>query len=243
MPRSADAELPPRGLVPVMMRVAMPDQAELAREAEAVLRKRRGAGMIDVEVTDQAGARRVLMVRFPRVKTAIGTGVATLIVFGLPWLLLPFYDAGVVVATVLVLALLFGWFLVSLSITAVRGGFLALTQTGVLIQTGLSSVLIPWTAISGTSADIDAAGSPVLRLSLRGDYKVPGWPWPAALDLVFFGSSRRKLRILAWWFQPVPLDRMVAIVRHLASHPEERPRIGSTDPDEWLQAPRGHGPG
>lgn len=223
----------------------MPDQSDLAREAEAVLRKRRGAGMIAVEVTDQAGAHQVLMVRFPRAKTAIGTGAVTLIVLGLPWLLLPFYDAGVVVAAVLVLALLFGWFLVSLSVTAVRGGFLALTPTGVLIQTGLSSVLIPWTAISGASADIDGtqARNPVLRLSLRGDYKVPGWPWPAVLHPVFLGSSRRKLRILAWWFQPVPVARMVAIVRYLASHPEERPRIGSADPDEWLQAPRGHGPG
>lgn len=209
------------------------------------MRKRRGAGMVNVEVTDQAGTRRVLMVRFPRAKTAIGTGVVTVIVFGLPWLLLPFYNAGVVVAAVLVLALAFGWFLVLLVITAVRDGFLALTQTGVLIQTGLSSVLIPWTAISGTSADIDGAKArnPVLRLSLRGDYKLPGWPWPVALHPVLFGSSRRKLHILAWWLQPVPLDRMVAIVRYLASHPEVRPRIGSADPDEWLQAPRGRGSG
>lgn len=230
----------------------MPDQADLAREAEAVLRKRRGAGMINVEVTDQAGGRRVLMVRFPRAKLAIGTGVVTAIVLGLPWLIVPFLNAGegwlpwaMALAIVLVLALLFGWFLVLLLITAVRGGYLALTQTGVLIQTGLSSVLIPWTAISGTSADTDGTKgrNPVLRLSLRSDYKVPGWPWPAALSPVLLGSSRRKLRILVWWFQPVPLDRMVAVVRHLASHPEERPRIGSADPDEWLQAPPAAGPG
>jgi hypothetical protein len=230
----------------------MPDQADLARQAEAVLRKRRGAGMINVEVTDQAGGRRVLMVRFPRTKLAIGTGVVTAIVLGLPWLNVPFLNAGegwlpwaMALAIVLVLALLFGWFLVLLLITAVRGGYLALTQTGVLIKTGLSSVLIPWTAISGTSADTDGtkARNPVLRLSLRSDYKVPGWPWPAALSPVLLGSSRRKLRILAWWFQPVPLDRMVAVVRYLASHPEERPRIGSADPDEWLQAPPAAGPG
>jgi len=226
----------------------MPDQAELAREAEAVLRERRGAGMVNVEVTDQAGTRRGLMVRFPRAKAAIGTGMVTVIVFGLPWLILPFYPAGEwwwPWAIVLVLALLFGWYLVQLLITAVRGGFLALTQTGVLIQTGLSLVLIPWTAISGTSADTDGtkARNPVLRLSLRSDDKVPGWPWPAALSPVLLGSSRRKLRILAWWFQPVALDRMVATVRYLARHPEERPRIGSADPHEWLQAPPAAGRG
>ena len=116
--------------------------------------------MIDVEVTDQAGACRVLMVRFPRAKTAIWTGVVTLAILGLPWLIAPFLnnesgppDWAMSLTVVLVLALLSGWFLVLLLITAVRGGFLALTQTGVLIQTGLGSVLIPWTAISGTSAD------------------------------------------------------------------------------------------
>jgi len=123
-------------------------------------------------------------------------------------------------------------------ITAVRGGFLALTQSGVLIQTGLSSVLIPWAAIRAASADTDESSNLILRLSLRSDYRVPGWPWPTALSPVLIGSSRRKLRIFAWWFQPVPLDRMVAIVGYLARHPEERPRIGSADPDEWLQARR-----
>ena len=227
----------------------MPDQAELAREAEAVLRERRGAGMVNVEVTDQAGTRRVLMVRFPRAKAAIGTGMVTVIVFGLPWLILPFYPAGEwwwPWAIVLVLALLFGWYLVQLLITAVRGGFLALTQTGVLIQTGLSLVLIPWTAISGTSADTDGtkARNPVLRLSLRSDDKVPGWPWPAALSPVLLGSSRRKLRILAcgssrwrstgWWLPSatspaIPKSARGSAARTLTSGSRpRRPRAGVT---------------
>ncbi len=29
----------------------------------------------------------------------------------------------------------------------------------------------------------------------------------------------------------------MTIVRYLASHPEERPRIGDADPDAWLHAP------
>ena len=223
----------------------MPDQADLAREAESVLRESWITGMINVEVTDQTGARRMLMVRFPRAKIAIGTGVVTVIAFGLPWLLVPFRnesglpDWAMSLAVVLVEALLFGWYLVLLLITAVRGGFFGLTPTGVLIDTGLSSVHFPWTAISGTSEDAlegKYRSYPVLRLSIRGDYRVPGWPWPAALSPVLLGSSRRKLRILAWWFQPVPIDRMVTIVRYLASHPEKRPRIGHADPDEWFQA-------
>ena len=56
---------------------------------------------------------------------------------------------------------------------------------------------------------------------------------PAALSPVLLGSSRRRLRILAWWFGPVPIDRMVAIIRYLVRHPEERPRIGTVDPDVW----------
>ena len=206
--------------------------------------------MINVEVTDQSGARRVLMVRFPRARTAIWTGVATVIIFGGPWLwaLLfhPAWGLWLPGAIVLVNALLWGWLLIPLLITAARGGFLALTQTGVLIQTGLSSVLIPWTAIRAASADTVKTrhySNPVLRLSLRSDYNVPGWPWPAALSPVLIGSSRRKLQIYAWWFPQVPIDRMVAIVGYLVRHPEERPRIGSADPDEWLQAPPAAGRG
>ena len=99
-------------------------------------------------------------------------------------------------AVVLVEALLFGWYLVLLLITAVGGGFFGLTPTGVLIDTGLSSVHFPWTAISGTSEDAlegKYRSYPVLRLSIFGDYRVPGWPWPAALSPVLLGSSRRKL--------------------------------------------------
>ncbi|MBA3687976.1 MAG: hypothetical protein H0W81_04000 [Chloroflexi bacterium] len=143
--------------------------------------------MINVEVTEQAGARRVLMVRFPRAKIAIGTGMVTVIVFGLPWLAVPFMNPGqgrwpgwaLSLAVVLALALLFGWYLVLLLITAVRGGFFGLTPTSVLIDTGLSSVHIPWTAISGTSEDTlegKHRSYPVLRLSLRRDYRVPAGP-------------------------------------------------------------------
>lgn len=198
--------------------------------------------MINDEVTDEAGTRRVLMVRFPRAKAAIGTAAVSVGIFVLPWLIVPWIenesglsDRTMALVIVLVSALLFGWYLVLLAITAVRGGFLALTQAGLLIQTGLSSVLIPWTAIEGVVADTDGtkARNPVLRLSLRGDRKMPGWPWPAALAPVLLGSSRRRLRILAWWFGPVPLDRMVAIIRYLVRHPEERPRIGIVDPDVW----------
>ncbi len=201
----------------------------------AALPERWGAGTINVEVTDQAGARRVLMVRFPRAKAIHGV-VTMVLILGLPFLLMG-YDLD----TFLFVALFFGWYLVLLLITAVRGAFLALTQTGVLIQTGLGSVLVPWTAISGASADTiwlykhKYRSYPGLRLSIRGDYRVPGWPWPAALSPVLLGSSRRKLHIVAWWFEPVPLDRMVMMVRYFASHPEERQRIGSADPDEWLQ--------
>lgn len=211
--------------------------------------------MINAEVTYQTGAQRVLMVRFPRAKIAVGTGVVTVLVLGLPWLIVPFSndasglpDPAISLAVVLVLALCFGWLLVPLWITAARGGYLALAPTGVLIQTGLSSVHIPWTAISGASADTTAmavvfttpsrAGSnaeyPLLRVSIRRDYDVPGWPWPAALSPVLLGSSRRKLRIPTWWLQPMPPDRMVAIIRYLVSHPEERPRIGTAAPEEWL---------
>lgn len=223
----------------------------------ASLPKTRGAGMINVEVTDEAGTRRVLMVRFPRAKAAIGTAAVTVGIFGLPWLIVPLLDTksglpdwALSLVIVLVLALLFGWYLVLLLITAVRGGFLALTQTGVLIQTGLSSVLIPWTAIQGVVADTDGskARNPVLRLSLRGNHNVPGWPWPAALSPVLLGSSRRRLRILAWWFQPVPIHWVLALVRYLVRHPEERPRIGIADPELWdlfpshVKGPRRRGP-
>ena len=214
----------------------------------AALPQRRGAGMLNIEVTGRAGARRMLVVRFPRAKTAIGTGAVAAVIFGLPWLIVPFLgnESGLPgwagsLALVLILALLFGWYLVLLLITAIRGGFLALTQTGVLVQTGLSSVLIPWTAISGVSTDTvesKNASYPVLRVSIRGDYNVPGWPWPAALSPVLLGSSKRQLRILAWWFQPVPLVRLVADIRYLASHPEERPKIGSADPDEFSTSSR-----
>jgi hypothetical protein len=198
--------------------------------------------MINDEVTDEAGTRRVLMLRFPRAKAAIGTAAVSVGIFVLPWLIVPsidnesgLSDRTMALVVVLVSALLFGWYLVLLAITAVRGGFLALTEPGVLIQTGLSSVLIPWTAIEGVVADTDAtkANNPVLRLSLRGDRRMAGWPWPAALSPVLLGSSRRRLRILAWWFGPVPIDRMVAIIRYLIRHPEERPRIGTMDPNEW----------
>jgi hypothetical protein len=198
--------------------------------------------MIKDEVADEAGTRRMLKVPFPRAKAAIGTAAVTAGIFGLPWLIVPLVDNksglpdwAMSLVIVLVCAVLFGWYLVLLLITAVRGGYLALTQTGVLIQTGLSSVLIPWTVIEGVVADSDGtkANNPVLRLSLRGDRKVPGWPWPTALSPVLLGSSRRRLRILAWWFGPVPIDRMVAIIRYLVRHPEERPRIGNVDPDVW----------
>ena len=46
----------------------MPDQAHVAREAEAVMRKRRGAGMVNVEVTDQAGTLSTAQHRERRIK-------------------------------------------------------------------------------------------------------------------------------------------------------------------------------
>jgi uncharacterized membrane protein YccF (DUF307 family) len=198
--------------------------------------------MINGEVIDETGSRRVLMVPFPRAKVAIGTAALAVVIFGLPWLIVPFVDSesglsdgAIGLVVVLVSALLFGWYLVLLLITAVRGGFFALTEIGVLIQTGLSSVLIPWTAIDSVGADTDGtkARNPVLRVSLRGHRKVPGWPWPAALSPVLLGSSARRLRILGWWFQPVPVRRMVALVGFLVRHPEERPRIGTVDPEVW----------
>ena len=141
-------------------------------------------------------------------------------------------------AVVLVLALAFGWILVPSFILGVRGGYLALMSTGVLIQTGLGSVLIPWAAIQSVAADgtttPGAANQyPRLHLRLRSDRNVPGWPWPAALSPVLLGSSRRNVRIPVWWIQPVPLSWIVALVDFLLSHPDERQRIGNADPEEW----------
>lgn len=224
----------------------MPGQSDLAREAKAAASKTRGVGMVNVEITDAAGTRRVLLARFPRrAKIAIGTAVVTVIVFGLPLLLLlglpltPEYDFLEVAAVILVLAIAFGWYLVLLLITAWRGGFLALTETGVLVETGLSSVLIPWADIKAVEADVDRHrqySNPVLRLSIRRGAHLSGWPWPAAISPVLIGSWGRSLRILGWWFQPVPLDAMVSMIRYLASHPDERRSIGIADPDAWIQA-------
>ena len=224
----------------------MPGPSDPAREAEAAARKTRGAGMTNVEITDATGTRRVLMARFPRrAKIATGTAVVTVIVLGLPLLFLlglpltPEYDSLEVAAAIVVLAIAFGWYFVLLFITAWRGGFLALTETGVLVETGLSSVLIPWADIKAVQADVEwqrQYSNPVLRLSIRRGAHVSGWPWPAAISPVLFGSWGRNLRILAWWFQPVPLDAMVSTIRYLASHPDERDSIGIAEPDAWIQA-------
>ena len=199
----------------------MPDQADLAREAESVLRESWITGMINVEVTDQTGARRMLMVRFPRAKIAIGTGVVTVIAFGLPWLLVPFRnesglpDWAMSLAVVLVEALLFGWYLVLLLITAVGGGFFGLTPTGVLIDTGLSSVHFPWTAISGTSEDAlegKSAHIPFCACPSLATTECPAGPGLPPCRPFSWAPRGANWRILAWWFQPVPIDRMVTIV-------------------------------
>ena len=197
--------------------------------------------MINVEIADPP-VGRAIMVRFPRAKLAAGTIAVFIGIFGLPWLVVPFIgnesglsDLTVSVAIVLVLALLFGWYLILLMITALRGGFLALAQEGVLIQPGLSSVLIPWTAVKGVSIGDDGtrARNPVLRVQLRAGIDLPGWPWPIALQPTLLGSSRHELKVLGWWFQPVSADRLAAIIRFLVRHPDERRRIGSVDPDVW----------
>lgn len=209
----------------------------------AAIADNRMTGMRNVEVTDPSGVSRVLMVRFPRLRIAIGTIAVTVIILGLPWLIVPFMgtESGAPVwvislATVIVLVLVFGWVLVPSLITAIRGGYLALTPTGIRIETGLWLLQIPWTAISRVAAD-DGQGRatyPLLRLTLPSDFEVWGWPWPIALTPMLLGSSRRKLQIPAWWFQPVSLASMVALIRYLADHPGERPRIGTADPAEWL---------
>jgi len=209
------------------------------------------AGMFNVDVNGEAGAHRVLMVRFPRAKVALGSGLITLIILGLPWLIVPFFknDSGlpgwaVSLTVVIVLALAFGWILVPLLITAVRGGYVALTPTGVLMKTGLNSVLVPWGAIESVAADTTTMAvvftTPgatneyaLLRLRLRSEEHVAGWPWPAALSPVLLGSSRRTLRIPAWWIQPVQLNWIVALLGFLVSHPEEREKIGNADPGRW----------
>lgn len=204
------------------------------------------SGMVNVEISDEAGPQRVLMARFPRTKVALGSGLGIVVILGLPWLIVPFVNIGhefpawaLSLAAVLVLVLVFGWILVPSLMIAVRGGYLALTPTGVLIDQGLSSVLIPWAAIKSAGADTSAmdARYPVLRLGLRSDRMVPGWPWLAVLSPALLGSSRRTLRIPAWWLQPVPLDWLVALVRFLLAHPGERQRIGDVDPDAWALAP------
>ena len=213
-------------------------------------------GLVNTELTDSIGGGPALIVRFPRAQIAVGTIVVTALILGLPWLIVPFMDVtpglppwALSLATVLVLALSLGWILVPLLITAVRGGDFALTQTGVLIHTGLSSVYIPWGAISSASTGTTSmavlftspggagrgAGYPVLRLSLRGKHRIPGWPWPSAMTPVLLGSSRRRLRVPAWWLQPAQISSIATIMRYLVSHPDERPRIGRTDPGEWLQ--------
>jgi len=196
-------------------------------------------GMVNVEVTDDGGSHRVLMARFPRTKVALGSALVAFLILGLPWLIAPVW--AISLATVIVLAVALGWILVPLLITAVRGGYFALMPTGVLIQTGLNSVLIPWGAIESVAADTTTMAVvfttpgasnqyPLLRLRLRSDHGVAGWPWPAALSPVLLGSSRRSVRIPAWWIQPVPVDSIVALIRFLLSHPGERERIGNTDP-------------
>jgi hypothetical protein len=213
--------------------------------------------MVNVEISDETGTHRVLMARFPRTKVAIGTMLISVLVLGLPWLIVPLSrnDSGLSpwvlsLAVVLVGALVFGWFLVPLFMIALRGGYLALAPMGVLIRHGLGSVLIPWAAIESVAADTtgmavvftspgadQSAGYPVLRVRLRTDLKVPGWPWPAVLSSALLGSSRRALRIPAWWLQPVPLDWLVALLRFLLTHPDERQRLGDVDPGVWDLVP------
>jgi len=69
---------------------------------------------------------------------------------------------------------------------------------------------------------------------LKDGSSVPGWPWTTTFLVVLFGSSRSDLRIMAWWFQPVPLDRIVETIRHLVSHPQDRASVGRADPEAWL---------
>lgn len=230
-----------------------PPENESGDVGFAIPSKLRPDGMVNVEITDDAGTRRALMVRFPRTQVALGSGLVTVLLLGLPWLIVPLMgndtglpDWSVSLAVVLVLGIAFGWILVPLLLAAVRGGYLALMPAGVLIQNGLNSVLIPWAAIQSVAADTTAMAAvftspdphqkaryPVMRLKLRSGRSVPGWPWPAALSSALLGSSRRTVQIPAWWLQPVPLNWLVALVSYLMSHPEERKRIGNTDPERW----------
>lgn len=211
----------------------------------------RATTMVNVDIPGEPGTRQLLVAHFPRVRSAaIGLAIWAIV------LVVPVLAVGdfgplgparnntsgapnwaISLIAFLISALIFGWIGILLVITAVRGGYVALTRTGVFVETGLKSVLIPWTAVEGASLNAGANGrDPSLDVHVRKNAKVRGWAWPAALSPVLLGSSGRKLHIRAWWFQPVPVDVLLDIVRYLTSHPEVRLRIGSANPEEWLNA-------
>jgi hypothetical protein len=235
---------PSAGLMPVDLS-AEPERPstmvdrELSREGDSILRQALGEAFKNVEIEDTAGTRRLLMVRFPRVKSAVWAAVISIVTVGAAVLALissRAEDGAAIAAGLIAFVVFIGVYIVQILIIAVRGGFFALTPTGLLVNTGLTSVFVPWTAIGSAAADVldSRSRSPVLRVLLKGGSSVPGWPWTTTFLVVLFGSSRSDVRIMAWWFQPVPLDRIVETIRHLVSHPEDRARIGRADPESWL---------
>jgi len=212
---------------------------ELSREGHAIFRQTLGEAFKIVEIEDTAGMRRVLMVRFPRVKSAVWAAVISIVTVGATVLaLIPSRaeDGAAIAAGLIAFVVFVGVYVVQILIIAVRGGFFAVTPTGLLVNTGLTSIFVPWTAIGTAAADVldSRSRSPVLRVLLKDGSSVPGWPWTTTFLVVLFGSSRSDLRIMAWWFQPVPLDRIVETIRHLVSHPQDRASVGRADPEAWL---------
>jgi len=132
----------------------------------------RATTMVNVDIPGEPGTRQLLVAHFPRVRSAaIGLAIWAIV------LVVPVLAVGdfgplgparnntsgapnwaISLIAFLISALIFGWIGILLVITAVRDGYVALTRTGVFVETGLKSVLIPWTAIEGASLNAGANG-------------------------------------------------------------------------------------
>jgi hypothetical protein len=226
-----------------------PSQAgggELAHEAEATVSRPWRSAFESVELDDGGTIRPALLVRFPRARLGIVSLVIVVLTAATSAFLFirsPPADRAAVEVALISIGVVFGVWVVQMLAVAARGGFFGLTEAGVVVATGLTRLSVPWAAIGTARADLlDArSGYPVLSLLLKPPSSVPGWPWTTTFVVMLFGSSRRDLRILAWWFQPVPLDPVIETIRHLIRHPEDRKRIGVAHPETWLVEKRESG--
>ena len=214
------------------------DQNDLVTEARATIGRAGESAFTNVQVGTGSAARRALVVRFPRTRPAVtALAIAVALIVASAWALIvspPEQDAALPVTVGLVAAdAFFGMWVFQLLMLAARGGFFGVIEGGVIIDAGLTSIVIPWTSIATAVPDADASRNRMLRLVLKGHAQVPGWPWTTSFLLVLFGSSRREVHVLEWWLAPVAVDPIVALVRHLLTHPGDRASIGLANPDEW----------